>query len=48
MVAQAKTEQWTGKFDAKSLINKTYKFKDIHKACRQAADGTVISNLITF
>jgi S-(hydroxymethyl)glutathione dehydrogenase/alcohol dehydrogenase len=38
----------TGKFDAKSLITKTYKLTEIHKAYQEVADRTVISNMITF
>jgi Zn-dependent alcohol dehydrogenase len=37
-----------GQFDAKTLITKTYKFKDIHQAYQEVADRTVISNIITF
>jgi Zn-dependent alcohol dehydrogenase len=37
-----------GKFDAKSLITHTYKFKDIHKAYQEVADRTVIANVVTF
>lgn len=37
-----------GKFDAKALITHRYKFQEIHKAYREVADRTVISNVVTF